>query len=279
MKGQIIKAVGKFTVKLDSGEVIKAFAKGKIKTLSDITVGDNVEVNGGVIERVEERKNRFLRPNVSNVDLIAVLAAKTPEPDFYLIDKLLISAEKQNVPVIFILNKSDENGGEFENTFIKQYGKFYDIISVSAKTGENLDKLSDFFSGKLVVLCGQSAVGKSSVISALTGSVIKVGEVSKINRGKNTTVSVNLYPASGYNIIDSPGFSVAEVDIKADEIKDFYKDFEGLDNCRYRDCNHINEPDCAVKKAVKEGKINKDRYDRYVELFNAQKEIEKYVKR
>ncbi len=151
------------------------------------------------------------------------------------------------------------------------YANEFQTFAVSAKTGEGIEKLRDFISGKLVVLCGQSAVGKSSLINTLGGSRLETGELSrKIQRGKNTTRHIEIFDIADGRIADTCGFSVMEsVNIKPEELVYYYDEFVSVQNkCKFANCTHINEPNCEVKRLVKEGKINKNRYERYVRLYN-----------
>ncbi len=269
MVGKIVKASSNgYTVRNNDNDY-QCTARGKLKlTKYGLMVGDNVEFHNGVILKVFERKNQLIRPRVSNVDAVIIVVAPLPKPDYYLVDKVLITAEKLGLEALIVLNKSELDSEII--TQINQYKTVCDIISVSAKTGEGLNELKQKLQGKTVVFAGQSAVGKTSLVNALFGVELRVGDLSeKIERGKHTTTYSQIFEKDGVCVIDSPGFAVLEVQADMSQLSTLYGEYEQLAvNCKFRGCTHTEEPDCAVKKAVSEGKLSKERYDRYVEIFN-----------
>ena len=271
MTGQVYKAHSdKYAVKLN-GEVITCTARGILKwDREKIAVGDFVEVENGAIKRVVDRKNIFIRPFVSNVDVIVAVISPKPKPDFYLIDKLLINAIKEDVKVIFAVNKTDIDSALFDSV-CKNYEKLgIEILPVSAKENKGVDQLKEKLKGKLTVFAGQSAVGKTSLINAMFNLNLKTGDLSeKIERGKHTTTYSEIHEYGDVKVIDSPGFAVIEAFIKAEEIPEYYPEyFELSSKCKFRGCTHTSEPNCEVKRAVLEGKLDKERYDRYLEIYN-----------
>lgn len=251
----------------------------KAKT-GNILVGDvvgfSVEKSGkGVIECVEKRKNALKRPPVSNIDLALLLLSKEPIPDFSLIDKMLVSLSVLNIPAIILITKSDLGQNElFERAKENYNGQAEEIVLFSSREERDVAALKKKLDGKLACVIGQSAVGKSTLINALQSErTFETGELSKIKRGRNTTRhSEIVFVDVGTYIVDTPGFSLFDLDMDPEELKKHYFDFnEYSGDCRYRDCNHINEPDCAVKAAIEEGKLSKERYARYLEIY---KELE-----
>lgn len=251
----------------------------KAKT-GNILVGDvvgfSVEKSGkGVIERVEKRRNALKRPPVSNVDLALLLLSKEPIPDFSLIDKMLVSLSVLDIPAIILITKSDLGQNElFERAKENYNGQTEEIILFSSRDERDVFELKKKLAGKLTCVIGQSAVGKSTLINALQSErTFETGGLSKIKRGRNTTRhSEIVFVDKGTYIVDTPGFSLFDLDMEPEELKKHYFDFnEYSGDCRYRDCNHINEPDCAVKAAIEEGKLLKERYGRYLEIY---KELE-----
>jgi len=225
-----------------------------------------------------ERKNELIRPYIANVDAVAAVVAPVPEPDWICVEKIILNCLKQNVTPFIILNKADLIDEETKKKMLAPYENSFDVFAVSAKTGEGIKELEEYMEGKLVCLAGQSAVGKSSLINAVFSASLEVGELSKkIARGKNTTRHVEIYDFGNCRIADTCGFSVAEhADVMPEELTMYYGEFTEYRNfCRYDNCTHISEPDCAVKRAVNEGKLNKDRYERYVSLYNEIKESRK----
>lgn len=253
----------------------------------EILAGDFVKLSDGVIQEVLSRKNRLIRPAVTNVDQVLLIVCSIPKPDFFLLDKAIINCLKHEIEPIICINKSDINDESFIASVSNQYiGRT--IICTSALTGKT-DSIKKLLPGKLTCLAGQSAVGKSSIVSTvLKGEAaekefklnIRIGELSAIERGKNTTTSVELYEVCGGFLADTPGFGLLDFqDIKSAKLGLYYPEFDQFrDNCRYNNCTHTKEPDCAVSAAINLGLINKDRYNRYVTLFEElqQQEISKF---
>lgn len=270
MKGQIYKAhSSNFFVKCDD-EIYKVGARGILKIKSDgLKVGDYVEFSDGVIEKVLPRENSFIRPSVSNIDNLVVVISPEPKPDYLLIDKLIINALNQNLEIIFVINKTDIDDTLYDNV-VEEYDKCgIKFLRVSAKERTGIDELKLMLSGKLCLLVGQSAVGKTSLVNAMFDLNLKTGELSeKILRGKHTTTYSEIHEYGGVRLVDSPGFAVLDAEITLSELPYLYPEFEEYYNkCRFRTCTHVSEPDCSIKQAVENGKINKNRYLRYLEIY------------
>ena len=271
VKGQVYKAHSdSYFVKVDD-KILKCGARGVLKIKSDgISVGDFVQISGNTVEKVFERRNRFIRPNVSNVDLVVAVFSPEPKPDYYLIDKLLINAEKESVPVILVVNKTDIESG-LVSEIKKEYNQLeLKILCVSAKTGEGIENLKSELKGKLSVLAGQSAAGKTSIVNAMFGLNLKTGELSeKILRGKHTTTRSEIFEYEDVKIVDSPGFAVLDADVSLDQLPDCYPEYLAVAcDCKFRGCSHVSEPQCKVKELVENGTFSKKRYERYVEIYN-----------
>lgn len=235
------------------------------------TVGDIVDINGGLIVEIHERKNIFVRPAVSNISLLAIVIAPTPAPDLLLLDKQLAYAQSVDVHPIIIVNKADIKREE-----ISAYSEF-ETYYVSAQTGEGLDDLKQRLKGEVCCFCGQSAVGKSSILNALFDTEQSTGGLSrKTERGKHTTREVSMFVFEGITVLDTPGFSVYMPQIKSEELKGYYPEFKNI-KCGFDDCAHVGEMLCGVKEAVEEGKIDEGRYDRYLKIYSSLKEGEKYL--
>jgi ribosome biogenesis GTPase len=185
---------GEETILCNSRGLIKKRGKG-------IVVGDYVNVEKSVVTEVFKRNNQFIRPSVSNVDVIVVLVSPEPKPDFYLIDKVLVNAVKEGVNVVFAVNKTDVDESLYDE-IVKQYGVLgYEIIKVSAKNKNGVEQLKNKLIGKLSVLVGQSAVGKTSLVNAMFNLSLKVGELSDIGRGKHTTTRSEIFEYDGEKYI------------------------------------------------------------------------------
>jgi len=280
--GRIVKGVGGlYTVDLGDKK-INALARKSVKyTSGNILIGDFVEVEkegeSFAIAKIAERKNSLQRPPVANIDCAFLLISKTPEPDFYLIDKMLVSLSMKDIDVYVIITKADLGMEEIYDRAVKDYKNHVkDVLLISSKVEEDVNKVKELMQGKLSCLIGQSAVGKSSLTNALDVKArFEVGELSKkINRGKQTTRHSEIVELSPLTyVMDTPGFSFFDLDMPPDELKKHYFDFnEYSQDCKFRSCNHVDEPDCAVKHAVEKGLISKERYERYLELYKELKD-------
>lgn len=257
-------------------EAIVCSVRGKVKKDNELYVGDYVDCEDGIINGVYQRKNRMIRPYIANLDALFIVVAPVPEPDWNLVEKLLLNCHEQKIMPVILYNKSDLDGDP--EKMLAPYKDSIGTYIISAKTGYNIDKLGEFIDGRLVCFCGQSAVGKSSIINALGGKKLETGEISKkIQRGKNTTRHVEIYDLPKGRIADTCGFSVMEsIDIKPEELVYYYDEFLSLQSkCRFANCTHIKEPNCEVKKGLAAGTVNPVRYDRYVKLFNELEERRK----
>lgn len=254
------------------------FRKRKITPL----VGDWVEfesdnVNEGYILEIFERKNQLVRPPVANVDQ-AVVVMSCVEPDFSsnLLDRFLVSLEYEKVrPEIFITkwdiaSSSVKNDVEVFQEIYKQIG-YTTLISKDDSGIKTMKKLTDSFQHKVTVFMGQSGAGKSTLLNRISPSLkLETGEISlSLGRGKHTTRHVELIPLYNGLVADTPGFSA--MDLGRIEKTDLGKLFPEIKrkatDCQYRECLHLNEPNCAVKDAVENGNIASFRYDTYLQLL------------
>ncbi len=289
LTGTILKGIGGFYyVSTDKG-VIECHARGKFrKKAQSPMVGDYVTVETekdgtGSIAQIHKRKNFLVRPEVSNIDvLVIVCAMRSPIPDFMLIDKLLIIAESKNIRGVICLNKTDLSDTDEIKEVCSIYEKAgYKVIVASAKTGEGTSELQKIIKGNTVAFAGLSGVGKSSLLKKVTGSDLKTGSVSKIERGKHTTRHVELMEAAGGFVFDTPGFSRLEADeLYASDLWQYFPEIAAFQGgCRFRTCNHVGEPDCLVKANAESGVIAKSRYENYVSLFNKLREIKDWQRK
>ena len=284
-QGRIIKALsGFYDVQTPRG-VITCKARGKFRKENESPlVGDAVWISqtdtSAMIEEILPRKNCFLRPAVSNLDAVVLLAScAVPVTDPFLIDRITAIAGNQNVPVIVCVNKCDLAPGEQFADIYRHAG--FETFCISAKTGEGIEPLRKAIAGKVVAFTGNSGVGKSSVLNALAPDyAIAVGEVSqKLGRGRHTTRHIELYalPDETY-IADTPGFSSFDTErmdlVLKENLQYAFSDFAPyLGRCQFNDCAHMKEPGCAVRAAVDAGEIEKSRYESYQRLYEKAKEV------
>ncbi len=290
MQGKIVKAIAGFYYVHDGAQVHACRARGLFRN-QDIKplVGDIAEFELTYTEDVEgyvtdlaPRRNTLIRPAVANVDLmLAFFAMKDPAPNILHMSRLLLSAETAGVEPVIVLNKSDlvsaRKAAALQNAFI---GTGYTLRTVSVKTGEGIDALRPLLAGKTTVLAGPSGAGKSSFLNEIMGGAhMETGEVSrKLQRGRHTTRHTELFYLGGDGfLLDTPGFSALENDLEPEQVRDYFPEFtEYQKNCRFAVCLHADEPDCAVKEAMREGKVSPERYEAYMTLLQERKNARKY---
>ncbi len=249
-----------------SAEEVTARGVLRIRS-SGILTGDFVEVESGVITKVYPAKTKFVRPALANVDVLCIVLAVPPEPDFLLADKVLVAAEAAGTEAVIVVNKSDLDGDVYSRVLDEYKNAGVTVVHVSALTGDGIETLKGVIKGKLCAFCGQSAVGKTSLLNALFGLNRRTGEVSdKTLRGRHTTTACEIVRNGEFRIADTPGFSSFWCEVDSQTLSECYPEFSMAHECRFRGCKHLSEPDCAVKLAVERGEIHKARYDRYVEL-------------
>lgn len=284
-EGRIVRSLSGFYDVQCGERRIECRARGKLRTQqSNPLVGDRVlvsEQNGkGMIEQVLPRRNFFLRPAVSNLDLLVILASGViPVTDPFLIDRVAAIAGDRGVPVALCVNKRDLDPGAALGEIYKRAG--FPVFFTSAETGEGVRELAEAIRGKTVALTGNSGVGKSSLLNRMRPELgLATGEVSqKLGRGRHTTRHVELFALGDETyVVDTPGFSAFDTDrmelIVKENLQYAFPDFAPyLGACQFRDCAHLHEPGCRVRSALEAGEIQPSRYDSYVRLYEKAKEI------
>ncbi|WP_334330793.1 ribosome small subunit-dependent GTPase A [Candidatus Phytoplasma prunorum] len=280
---------------IETNDKITAQVKGKFKNydihkkdIFTIKVGDIViyenYLDRYLISEVLKRQNELIRPNIANFNqVIVVFSIYKPRFQFRLLDKFLLILSKYKLKIILIFTKIDLiNKDKFLSIKkkISYYEKFYSIHYVNSKDKNSTHYLIDIFSNKITVLAGQTGVGKSTFLNSLKPSLrLKTQEISKkLGLGKHTTKNAQLYEFYGGYIADTPGFSKLDLTIfDYEELKFFYLDFLLYsDQCYFKkDCLHIKEINCGVKKALKLGLISDWRYDNYLKFIDKIKETQK----
>lgn len=288
MTGRIIKGIAGFYYVEVGIDIYECKAKGIFRKdgqkplvgdLCEITVLDE-ETKKGHVEKLLDRKNSLIRPAVANVDqALVVFAATDPVPDRNLLDRFLIMMEYQDIPSVIVFNKVDlaeltEVNTEFLRDLRETYESAgYRVLIISAREDRGVDLVREALRGKVTTVAGPSGVGKSSLINKLQSDIeMETGEISrKIARGKNTTRHAQLIRIEEDTFIcDTPGFSSMLLpEMEKESLDDCFPEFlPYIADCKFAECAHINEPSCAVKAALEEGKIAKSRYNNYVILYD-----------
>lgn len=280
-KGIIVKGIGGFYYIKQGQDIYECKARGKFRN-ENITplVGDYVlfkfdkATKQGIIEDILDRNVELIRPPVANVDqAIIVFALKNPNPNLRLLDKILIMSEYKNLELKICINKIDLDNREALEEIKEIYiNTGYEIISCSTKQNIGIDRIKKVLKDKITVFAGPSGVGKSSILNKVqSGLELKTGEVSsKIKRGKHTTRHSELMELDfGGWVVDSPGFTSLNIDyIESEELGYLFPEFrQYIEECKFNNCYHTNEPSCGVKNAFEKGYISKERYNNYIELL------------
>ena len=283
--GRILRSLSGFYDVLTGEGIVTCRARGILRKEGNSPLtGDLVEITvekgKGMVEKILPRKNHFIRPAVANVDALVVFAANVnPVTEPFLIDRVAAIAGDQEVPVYLCVNKCDLDPAADLVRIYEHAG--FPVICTSAETGEGVEALRALLEGKLTAFTGNSGVGKSSILNRLApGLQLETGEVSeRLGRGRHTTRHVELYRL-GENtyVADTPGFSSFDTDqmelILKENLQYAFPDFGAfLGKCRFDDCSHRKEPDCAVRAAVEAGDIEASRYESYLKLYEKASQI------
>ena len=288
MTGKIVKGIaGLYYFSVAVTGIYECRAKGIFrKEKKKPLVGDNVRIEildeaektGNLIE-ILPRKNELIRPAVANIDqAMVIFAMEQPKPNITLLDRFLVMMEQQGVPVVLCFNKQDLADREEAKRLEEIYrGCGYKVLTVSARLEEGIEEIRGVLQGKTTAVAGPSGVGKSSITNLLQEEIcMDTGEISqKLKRGKHTTRHSQLIPLDDETfLMDTPGFSSLFVEnMEKEDVRRFFPEFG---QCRFQGCLHVGEPDCAVKSAVKEGKIASSRYENYVYFVEELKEKRRY---
>ena len=289
MQGRILKATGGFYYVLSDAVLYECRARGLFrKTGVSPLVGDWVEIEEtgeekGYVTRILDRKNSLIRPPLANLDqLFLVVSVADPQPNLLVLDKLIAIAEHKKIEPHLIVTKTDL--GEWE-TLAALYEKAgFQVFCTGLDQDSDLAMLRRSMEGKISAFCGNSGVGKSSLLNRIDSRLdLSTAQISqKLGRGRHTTRHVQLYPVSGGGYIaDTPGFSSMDLEryevILKEQLQYCFREFgPHLNQCRFTGCSHTKEKGCAVLAAMKEGEIASSRHDSYCTLYEAAKNIKEW---
>ena len=291
--GTVIRIQSGFhTVQTEQGLVV-CHLRGRLKRTTFrgdvLAVGDRVKISllpdkTGMIEEIEPRQRALVRMDptpkgeyqqvllANPSQILLVFSCTNPDPHLRMLDRFLVICEKQEIPVHIVANKIDLVGEEQAQQIFRVYPQIgYDVFFTSVKWNVGIDALHDILVGQTTGLAGPSGVGKSSLLNAIQPHLgLAVREVSEAtSKGRHTTVVREMFPLlDGGYVIDLPGLkSLALWDIEPEELDGYFPELRVLvANCYYNDCTHLNEPGCAVKAAVQEGRVFRERYESYLRL-------------
>jgi len=295
--GIVIKSTGSwYHVRDANGDVIECRIIGKFRLnglglTNPVAVGDKVqyeiEAEGkGIIKKIDKRTNYVVRQSprkkhqlhllASNIDeAIVIMTIVQPNLKQGFIDRFLLMTEPHDIPVTIVFNKQDLYGDEemevFEFLKLVYEDIGYSVVAVSAINGYGIEDLSNRIKGKTTLVCGQSGVGKSSLLQAIDPSLdIRIQEISDHSgKGQHTTTFAEMYTLKDAYLIDTPGIKTLSFNNLSpqDIAHNFREIFKKSEDCKFGNCMHINEPGCAVKEAIELGEISEMRYDNYLKIL------------
>lgn len=295
--GTVIESTGSWYKVESDGERFDCRARGKlrlkgVRSTNPVVVGDKVEFElsedgEGIITAIRPRTNYIIRKasNLSkeshiiaaNVDCaLVVVSLAAPETSAEFIDRFLVTAEAYHVPAVILLNKVDllKDFPEITDAFLDTYrAAGYRVICASVKTGEGMDEVRELVAGRTTLLSGNSGVGKSTLVKALVPDAeVKIGNISEAHlSGRHTTTFSHVYSlAGGGQLIDTPGIKgFGLIDISPDELWHYFPEMLRIGKgCKFYNCTHTHEPDCAVTAAVADGAISMSRYESYLKILD-----------
>lgn len=285
LEGIILKGIGGFYYVEAAGEVYECKARGLFrKTGIKPLAGDRVEISvndraENTIERIHERSGEFVRPPVANVDRLFIVASVCePKPVLLVIDRLTAIAVNKGVEPVVLFTKCDLGSAE---EYVEIYRKAGILsFAVCAETGEGVERVRRELSGHISAFCGNTGVGKSTLLNAVDPSLsLKTGEISdKLGRGRHTTRQSELFKVEGGYVADTPGFSSFDLEetelITKDELPFAFPEFEPyIGKCKFSTCLHVKDKGCGIIKAVERGDIPKSRHESYCAMMEQAKNI------
>ncbi len=285
-KGIITKGIGGFYYVEVANATYECKARGIFrKNRISPLVGDTVEISvndnaENTIDVICERKNFLNRPPVSNIDnLIIVVSTVEPRPNFFVIDKLIATAEYKNIEPYVVVSKTDL----FSYDEIVNVYKNSGVTVITLDNADSIQTLKGIMNGKISAFTGNSGVGKTTLLNKLDSSLnLSTGAISdKLGRGRHTTRQAQLFNVCGGYVIDTPGFSSFEFEkteiIRKEDLPYCFREFKDyLGQCKFTSCSHVNDKGCAICEAVKNGEISVIRHNNYIQMYNQAKEIKEW---
>ena len=288
-EGIIIKGIGGFYYVETTNGVFECKAKGRFRKekISPLT-GDRVTITvregkENTIDEIHERKNKLIRPPVSNIDKLMIVVSSTkPMPNYLVIDKMTVLAEKNGIEPVIVITKTDlADYKELYETYKSTGYRVYLYSDVN--DASMLDAIKNELKGCLTAFTGNSGVGKSTLINALSGTLkLETGDISdKLGRGRHTTRQTEIFHIGEGSVVDTAGFSSIDFSndnlIFSDELEYLFKEFSDyIGECKFTGCAHLGEKGCKICDLVKDGTLSSNRYESYVTLYNEQKSLKKW---
>ncbi len=284
MNGIITKCLGGlYTVESPDG-ICECKARGVFRNKGvSPYVGDTVEIDGGVITKIINRKNCIIRPPLANLDqLIFIVSTCSPSPNYLLLDKFIAIAEFKGITPTIVITKTDLGSVSEIRDIYDRIG--IDLLEVDYSDAASIERVRELLRGKISALTGNSGAGKSTLLNALYPQLnIPTAEISKkLGRGRHTTRHAELYKLDeGGYIADTPGFSTFETNrydiIRKEELADCFREFLRFSGeCRFKDCSHTCEKGCAVVEAVNNREISESRHKSYCSMYEEAKQLKEW---
>ena len=284
----ITKGIGGFYYVKTPDGIVECKARGIFRKRGITPVaGDNVALSadGTMIDEILPRKNVFIRPPIANLDILFIVTSTTqPVPSTLVLDELAAAAIYKDVQPVLVVTKADLAAADMLRTAYT--GSGIPLIQLNYETGEGLDEIRGYIQGHLCAFCGNSGVGKSTLLNTLAPELKReTGSISqKLGRGRHTTREVTIFEAFGGRIADTPGFASLEASragfIPKENLEHAFPEFGPyLGACQFTGCSHRSEKGCAVRAALAEGKLSQTRYDSYCAMYDEVKDVKEWQRR